>query len=104
MTEEDQGLRAFFSRMKDTPWHFLERFAEFSPEFREEASTDWEQATRDAWPPLSVGERFFLVAPWDRDARYSARDACASKSTRGWLVGRAGIRPRSFACRPWNAV
>ena len=41
------------------------RFAEFSPEFREEAPTDWEQVTRDAWPPLYVGERFFLVAPWD---------------------------------------
>ena len=47
---------------------FLQRFAEFSPEFREEESTDWERATRDAWPPLCVGERFYLVAPWDQDA------------------------------------
>lgn len=29
---------------------------------------DWEQATREAWPPLSIGERFYLVAPWDRDS------------------------------------
>lgn len=26
--------------------------------------TDWVQHTRDAWPPLLVGERFFVVAPW----------------------------------------
>ena len=25
---------------------------------------DWVQHTRDAWPPLLVGERFFVVAPW----------------------------------------
>ncbi len=46
----------------------LERFAEFSPELREEEPTDWEQVTRDAWPPLCVGERFYLVAPWDETA------------------------------------
>lgn len=43
----------------------MRRFAEFSPEFRQEAVADWEQATREAWPPMCVGERFFLVAPWD---------------------------------------
>lgn len=25
---------------------------------------DWVQRTEDAWPPMLVGERFFLVAPW----------------------------------------
>lgn len=25
---------------------------------------DWVQHTYDAWPPLLVGEKFFLVAPW----------------------------------------
>jgi ribosomal protein L11 methyltransferase len=44
------------------------RFAEFSPELRQEASTDWSQVSRDAWPPLEIGERFFLVAPWSADA------------------------------------
>lgn len=46
----------------------MARFAEFSPELREEVQIDWEQATCDAWPPTLVGERFYLVAPWDRDA------------------------------------
>ena len=26
--------------------------------------TDWVQASKDAWPPLLVGEKFFVVAPW----------------------------------------
>jgi ribosomal protein L11 methyltransferase len=67
VTEEDQGLRGFFED-KGNAAALLDRFAEFSPEFREEPAIDWEQATRAAWPPLSIGERFFLVAPWDRDA------------------------------------
>src|SRR5271155_77386 len=25
---------------------------------------DWVQATEDAWPPILVGEKFFVVAPW----------------------------------------
>jgi ribosomal protein L11 methylase PrmA len=28
---------------------------------------DWVQHTHDAWPPLLVGERFFVVAPWRDD-------------------------------------
>jgi ribosomal protein L11 methyltransferase len=29
-----------------------------------ELEVDWVQRTEDAWPPILVGERFFLVAPW----------------------------------------
>jgi ribosomal protein L11 methyltransferase len=29
-----------------------------------EPEVDWIQHTQDAWPPLLVGERFFVVAPW----------------------------------------
>jgi ribosomal protein L11 methyltransferase len=67
ITEEDAGLRAFFSSDQD-PVSLLEQFAEFSPELREEQDTDWERVTRDAWPPLCVGDRFYLVAPWDNMA------------------------------------
>jgi ribosomal protein L11 methyltransferase len=28
------------------------------------AEIDWVRRTEDAWPPLLVGERFFVVAPW----------------------------------------
>jgi ribosomal protein L11 methyltransferase len=26
--------------------------------------TDWVQATHEAWPPILVGEKFFVAAPW----------------------------------------
>jgi ribosomal protein L11 methyltransferase len=64
LADEASGLRAFFEAGQDAV-SLLQRFAEFSPEFREEQPIDWERVTRDAWPPLCVGERFFLVAPWD---------------------------------------
>jgi len=28
------------------------------------AEVDWVQHTQDSWPPLLVGENFFIVAPW----------------------------------------
>ncbi|HTC89985.1 MAG TPA: 50S ribosomal protein L11 methyltransferase [Bryobacteraceae bacterium] len=65
VTEDDAGVRAFFERDDDAV-AFLQRFAEFSPEFREEPATDWVRVTHEAWPPLCVGEQFFLVAPWDQ--------------------------------------
>lgn len=30
--------------------------------------TDWVQQNYDAWPPILVGEKFFVVAPWRTDA------------------------------------
>jgi ribosomal protein L11 methyltransferase len=63
LLEEDGGLRAFFENGQDAE-ALAHRFAEFAPELRAESPTDWERVTRDAWPPLCVGERFYLVAPW----------------------------------------
>jgi ribosomal protein L11 methyltransferase len=65
IAEEYGGLRAFFEAA-DPDAALLGRFAEFSPELRQEPPVDWERVTRDAWPPLCVGERFFLVAPWNQ--------------------------------------
>lgn len=67
VTEENGGLRAFFEDCQDAA-SLMRRFAEFSPEYREEPPVDWERQTREAWPPMSVGERFYLVAPWDDSA------------------------------------
>jgi ribosomal protein L11 methyltransferase len=64
ISEEDSGLRAFFESDRDAV-SLLQRFAEFSPELREERPIDWERVTHEAFPPLVVGERFYLVAPWD---------------------------------------
>src|SRR5260370_33546333 len=61
--EEADGIRAFFHERLD-PAPLLARFADCSPELRHEPFTDWSQVSRDAWPPLEIGKRFFLVAPW----------------------------------------
>lgn len=70
--EEQDGVRAFFDRDADQPG-MLERFASFAPELREEQPTDWVQATRDAWPPLAIGRRFFLTPPWCDDPTPAGR-------------------------------
>jgi ribosomal protein L11 methylase PrmA len=53
--EHDGWVEAFFDDR--------ERAAQFG-EPREAPEVDWVQRTQDAWPPLLVGEKFFLVAPW----------------------------------------
>ena len=63
IVEEDGGIRVFFDDECD-PSRLLDRFAEFSPELRQEPSVDWAQATREAWPPLLIGRTLFLVSPW----------------------------------------
>jgi ribosomal protein L11 methyltransferase len=57
--EEDGGVRAFFDDLS-----LLKRFDSYAPELREEEPVDWVQATREAWPPITVGQRFFLTPPW----------------------------------------
>ena len=52
---EGPWLQAFFDDFSQA--------AEFGePELAED--NDWVQHTQDAWPPLVVGEKFFVVAPW----------------------------------------
>jgi ribosomal protein L11 methyltransferase len=53
--EHDGWLEAFFEDAG-----IARRFGE--PHRADE--TDWAQRTPEAWPPILVGARFFLVAPW----------------------------------------
>ena len=66
ISEEPGALRAFFEDDAGVT-ALLDRFAAYEPRLRREDDTDWEQVTRDAWPPIAVGERLFLVAPWNTD-------------------------------------
>ena len=66
ITEEPGGLRAFFSGEAGAD-ELVQRFAAYDPRLEQTEAVDWEQVTRDAWPPLLIGERFFLVAPWCQD-------------------------------------
>jgi ribosomal protein L11 methyltransferase len=56
--EHDDGLEAFFDD-RETAARFGEPV--------QCDSTDWVQHTYDAWPPILVGEKFFVVAPWRVD-------------------------------------
>jgi ribosomal protein L11 methyltransferase len=66
IVEEDGHLRAFFEDGCDYGL-LLDRFAGFAPELRQEPAIDWERSVRDAWPPLLIGRRFFLAAPWSEE-------------------------------------
>lgn len=62
----DDSLQAFFDSSED-PAPLLARFASFRPDVEQEANVDWEQKTRDAWPPLPLGHKLYLVAPWNTE-------------------------------------
>jgi ribosomal protein L11 methyltransferase len=53
--EHDGWVEAFFE---------TEEVAALFGDPRKAPDVDWVQQTKDAWPPLLVGEKFFLVAPW----------------------------------------
>jgi|SRR5271165_1669592 len=72
ITEEPGRLRAFFDHTADAQ-ALLQQFAPYRPELAAVPSLDWEQVARDAWPPLEIGERFYLVAPWSREETPPAR-------------------------------
>ncbi len=72
IAEEPGGVRAFFEDAAGRD-AMLRRFAEFHPLPREEDETDWEQVSRDAFPPLSIGRRWFLVPPWFTGATPAGR-------------------------------
>jgi ribosomal protein L11 methyltransferase len=55
LIEHDGWVEAFFDDR--------ETAAKFG-EPQEAPNVDWVRQTEDAWPPLLVGENFFLVAPW----------------------------------------
>jgi ribosomal protein L11 methylase PrmA len=40
---------------------------------REAPDIDWVRQTESAWPPLLVGEKFFLVAPWSTEPTPAGR-------------------------------
>lgn len=51
----------------------LSALSEFGPEWQENADTDWIAWTEQAWPAQKIGERIFLVAPWNRDVAPAGR-------------------------------
>lgn len=60
IVEEPGGFRAFFedgASLQGIP----------AGAVRQEPDYDWAQATRESFPPLLIGRRFFLAPPWNSD-------------------------------------
>ncbi len=66
--DEPGGLLAFFDAPPD-----LTALLPFSPEIETLEEIDWERRTRDSFPPLCIGERFYLVPPWSEDTLPAGR-------------------------------
>jgi len=62
--ERDGFLEAFFNTFAEAS-RFGEPIAS--------ADTDWVKTTEDAWPPLEIGSKFFVVAPWRTEATPAGR-------------------------------
>jgi ribosomal protein L11 methyltransferase len=67
--ERETTLEAFF----DDPVLVTAQLAHLHPRVREHEPIDWEQYTRDSFPPVEVGTRFFLAPPWSRDTTPAGR-------------------------------
>ena len=61
--EEPEGLRAFFHSDEQAET-LLARHRGIVIDQREEPDTDWGEAPRENWDPVTIGERFFVAPPW----------------------------------------
>jgi ribosomal protein L11 methyltransferase len=55
-------LRAFFSEPFDAS-----AYAAYNPRWEDEPDVDWAAETRAAWPAREIGNRWFVVPPWNED-------------------------------------
>ncbi len=66
IVEGEAHLQAFFDSATG-PETLLSEFAARHPEILPSEEVDWEQSNYDAWPPLEIGRRWFVIAPFRRD-------------------------------------
>lgn len=52
----------------------LERFSNFTRDWRREPEIDWVQHTQRSWSPRNVGQRLFLAPPWSTAATPAGRE------------------------------
>lgn len=62
--ELGSGLRAWF----DDVGQVRDLVERYDGEVLAGDEEDWEQRTRESFPPLALGERFWLAPPWNSDA------------------------------------
>jgi ribosomal protein L11 methyltransferase len=62
--ELGSGVRAWF----DDEAQVRDLAERYDGEVLPEDDEDWERRTRESFPPLAIGERFWLAPPWNNDA------------------------------------
>jgi ribosomal protein L11 methyltransferase len=63
IVESDRALEAFFPDDTQSA-HLIEAFGEHAPLWRHVSDVDWVARTRESFPAIPLGERFFLAPPW----------------------------------------
>jgi ribosomal protein L11 methyltransferase len=67
INESDWSLEAFFDDSHDA-YSLMDHLAAYSPELVSSGDAiDWVARTQQAWPAREVGERLFLVPPWNEE-------------------------------------
>ncbi len=61
--ETGAGIRAWF----EEGVHLDDLIRRFDGELLQEDEQDWVQRTQDSFPPLEIGQRFWLAPPWNQD-------------------------------------
>src|SRR3974390_1632749 len=72
IVQREETLEAFFEGETDRGT-LLDQFAAFSPRIAPCGEDDWVRRTEDSFPPQLIGERFFLVPPWNSDPAPAGR-------------------------------
>jgi ribosomal protein L11 methyltransferase len=72
IVQHSGALEAFFDNTADTE-ELLRRFASLLPRVIRQEETDWVRRTEESFPPQLIGNRFFLVPPWNHEAAPAGR-------------------------------
>lgn len=89
--ELPSGVRAWF----ETAGGLDNLIDHYDGELLPEPDEDWEERTRSSFPPLAIGERFWLAPPWNTGAPPPGR--LRLEINPGRRAARAGTRVRRCA-------
>ena len=99
VVQHPSTLEAFFDKDADSA-ALVRYFARFSPAIRLSEKVDWVRHTEQSFPPQLIGNRFFLVPPWNEDPAPPA--AYASRSIPASRAGPDGTRVPGYVSKLWS--
>ena len=94
IVEEDCTLEAFFETEGEAR-EAAEAFAAYSPEWVDHGQRNYVEEFQAQWQPQPVGQRFWLVAPWDDSP--APEDRLRIEYQAGMACG-SGVHPCTRLC------